>query len=91
MPKIQAHIVYKGRVKGVGFRFTIERVALNFGITGWVKNTGDGNVEVVDEAEQEEISNFLDTLRGYFMKHIVDEEISTAEASGKFKDFKIRF
>ena len=63
MSKIQAHIIYKGRVQGIGFRFTVERVALNLGVVGWVKNLANGNVEVVAEAEEETIKNFLGIVR----------------------------
>ncbi|MFC1645720.1 acylphosphatase [Candidatus Omnitrophota bacterium] len=91
MPKIQARIIYKGNVQGIGFRFTVERVALNFRVVGWVKNLTKGEVEVVAEADEETIKNFLKIIRGYFMKYIVDEQISTSEATGSFNDFQIRF
>ncbi|MBL7197857.1 MAG: acylphosphatase [Candidatus Omnitrophica bacterium] len=88
---MQAHIIYKGRVQGIGFRFTVERVALNLGVVGWVKNLANGNVEVVAEAEEETIKNFLGIVRGYFLRYIVDEEIGTTEAIGNFSDFLVRF
>lgn len=91
MAKIEAHIVYKGRVQGIGFRFTVERVALNFGIVGWVKNLANGNVEVVAQADEETMKNFLNTVRGYFMRYLEDEQISTSEATENFNDFQIRF
>lgn len=91
MSDIQVHIIFKGQVQGVGFRFSVERIALNYGIVGWVKNLKGGDVEVVAEADQETINNFLKTVRGYFMKYIVDEEISTTEATGKMKDFQMKF
>jgi acylphosphatase len=78
-------------VQGVGFRFTMERVALNLGVVGWIKNLSDGNVEVVAEADEDTIKNFLSIVRGYFMKYITNEEINTKEATGNFKDFQVRF
>lgn len=35
-----------GRVQGVGFRFFAEREAHRLGIRGYVRNLGDGSVEV---------------------------------------------
>ena len=46
------HILYSGRVQGVGFRFTAETMAVESGIQGWVKNLGDGRVEIMAEAEE---------------------------------------
>ena len=51
--KKRLHIYYTGRVQGVGFRFTTEDIASELGVCGWVKNLGDGRVEVVVEAEEE--------------------------------------
>jgi acylphosphatase len=91
MAKIQAHIIYKGHVQGIGFRFTVERVALNFGVVGWVKNLPNGDVEVIAQADEETLKNFLGTVRGYFLRHLVDEQIATTEATDNFDDFQIRF
>lgn len=88
---IQANIIYKGGVQGVGFRFTVERVALNYGVVGWVKNLDGGNVEVVAQADEETMKSFLNTVRGYFLKYIVDEVIRTSEPTSQLKDFQIRF
>ncbi|MDD5634051.1 MAG: acylphosphatase, partial [Candidatus Omnitrophica bacterium] len=53
------HAVYSGVVQGVGFRFTAERIAKNIGITGFVRNLPNGNVEVVCEGERPQIDSFL--------------------------------
>ena len=36
-----------GRVQGVGFRWFVEREAAQTGITGWVRNCDNGDVEVM--------------------------------------------
>lgn len=41
---IRKRIVFKGRVQGVGFRFTAVRYASHLGLSGWVKNMYDGSV-----------------------------------------------
>jgi acylphosphatase len=41
------HVVFRGRVQGVGFRDFIERAAEREGIEGWVRNRRDGSVEAV--------------------------------------------
>lgn len=36
----------RGRVQGVGFRYFVERVAAELGLTGYTRNLDDGRVEV---------------------------------------------
>ncbi|MFC1637742.1 acylphosphatase, partial [Candidatus Margulisiibacteriota bacterium] len=44
MKRVQA--LYSGSVQGVGFRFTAIDAAQQHGLTGWVRNTPDGKVEL---------------------------------------------
>ena len=39
------HVVFRGRVQGVGFRAYIEDEAARTGVEGWVRNRTDGTVE----------------------------------------------
>lgn len=36
-----------GRVQGVGFRDALRHEAARLGVTGWVRNRGDGSVQAV--------------------------------------------
>ncbi|MFH0826694.1 MAG: acylphosphatase, partial [Candidatus Omnitrophota bacterium] len=87
----QIHVYYTGRVQGVGFRFTAESLAQSLGIKGWVKNLGDGRVEVEAEAEEGALKEFLDRIRKHFARTIQDEDVDWKECSGKLKEFGIRF
>ena len=44
---IAKHVIYKGRVQGVGFRYTCYRLAGNHEVTGFVKNLPDGSVDLI--------------------------------------------
>jgi len=39
---IARHIIFRGNVQGVGFRFTAVRIAQRHGVAGWVRNLPDG-------------------------------------------------
>ena len=60
---VAVYALVKGRVQGVGFRYSTIEKADELGLTGWVRNTRDGSVEVWAEGPQEEIDFFLAWLR----------------------------
>ena len=43
--KIRKHIIFYGRVQGVGFRYYAVQKANQLGLTGWVRNCWDETVE----------------------------------------------
>ncbi len=89
--KKSIHVTYKGNVQGVGFRFTAQRLANDIGVTGWVKNLFNGDVEIAAEGEEETIKKFLDGINKYFASYIDDIDIEWNEYTGKFKEFGIKF
>ncbi len=89
--KRQIHVYYTGRVQGVGFRFSVENIANELNIYGWVKNWRDGRVEITAEADEESLNCFLDKIKAYFSRYIHNVNIDWQEATGEFTDFTIRF
>lgn len=51
-----------GRVQGVGFRYCACREADRLGLTGWVRNTDEGDVEVHAEGPPEALETFAHWL-----------------------------
>ena len=56
------HFVVKGRVQGVGFRYSTVIKAKSLGLTGYVRNRPDGSVETFAEGTSEQIKMFLSYL-----------------------------
>lgn len=48
-----------GVVQGVGFRPFIYRIAVQNGLSGYVRNLGDAGVEILIEGEQDKIQRFM--------------------------------
>ena len=90
--KKRVHVRYSGRVQGVGFRMTAEEVARQFGVVGWVKNLRDGRVEVLAEADEAVLKQFLAAIRASAMKNFISGmDISWGDASEAFDEFEIHY
>ncbi|MBM3243529.1 MAG: acylphosphatase [Candidatus Omnitrophica bacterium] len=85
------HAFYSGNVQGVGFRFTVQRIADELKVTGWVRNLSDGRVELVGEADEEKLNSFFSKINEAFSKYIRDTQISWEPATGELSSFSIRF
>jgi acylphosphatase len=53
---MRLHVVVRGRVQGVGFRWFVRETARRRGLAGWVRNLADGGVEVFAEGPDAEIA-----------------------------------
>lgn len=88
---IRAHILYSGRVQGVGFRATAQRYGQDLNLCGWVKNLPDGRVEILAEGDREKIVQLCQHLEKYFQGYIKDKNIDFVPAKGDYADFDIAF
>jgi acylphosphatase len=55
---VRRHLWISGRVQGVAFRAYARQAAMQLGVAGWVRNLGDGRVEVVAEGEPAAVDDF---------------------------------
>jgi acylphosphatase len=85
------HVIFFGRVQGVGFRYTARRIAERYNLTGWVKNLPDGTVEGVFQGRPEAIEGCLEELRETFSDYLRDMEITPMIYNPNLTDFRIRF
>lgn len=52
------HIIVSGKVQGVFYRATAKEIALTAGLGGWIKNTDNGDVEIVVTGDLLQLSDF---------------------------------
>jgi acylphosphatase len=87
MPTV--HLIIKGRVQGVFFRATAKDVADEIGIKGWVKNTAEGNVEIIAGGTDEQLQKFIDWCKVGPRKAIVRDVVLTRMQEEILSEFKI--
>lgn len=81
-----------GVVQGVGYRYYVLREANRLGVTGYVKNLPNGEVEVFAEAEQPMLQIFLNNLRiGPAFSQVENVEVEWGESESKYTAFKIAY
>ena len=84
------HVIIEGRVQGVGYRFFARENALKLGLTGWVRNTYDGNVEGYAEGTKENLEKWVSVLqKGPRSSFVTTIRQDWKVPQGKFKTFQI--
>ncbi len=77
MSKERRRVLYRGRVQGVGFRFTTRRLASRFAVEGFVRNLDDGRVELLVEGEPAEVDGLLGAVAGEFAGKIREAAVES--------------
>ncbi len=86
----RVNIVVRGRVSGVFFRAATQREARRLGVTGWVKNRGDGSVELVAEGEEEAVKEIISwSHHGPSAARVDHVDVRWRGYTGEFPDFRI--
>ena len=86
----QRRLHFTGRVQGVGFRYSVQRIAADFDVEGFVQNLPDGRVLLVVEGKSDQISCFVDEVGRRMADFIVDVSVETNSPSGQFSGMRIR-
>ena len=85
---IRQHIVFKGWVQGVGFRYRARHAAEMYGATGWVRNDPDGSVAMEIQGTEEQISKVITAIdRGTYIR-IEDMKVRTIPVHENERGFR---
>lgn len=85
------HIIVKGTVQGVGFRFYTMQAAWTHEVFGWVRNRINGDVEVLAEGNKEALEEFLkDIQRGPASASVTEMNVDWLPYQGEFANFTPR-
>jgi acylphosphatase len=91
MNQTAKHIIFVGRVQGVGFRFTALDMARRYKLTGLVRNLPDGTVEMIAQGPDDNITDCINDIEESFRVYIKGVKIEEIPSDPSYKDFKITF
>jgi acylphosphatase len=82
----------RGRVQGVGFRYSAVREACRLGLSGWVRNRSDGTVEIWSEGPLEKQTAFLQWLhQGPPSARVDAVRFEPRKPTGRYPNFFIKY
>lgn len=90
MEQRRLHLTIIGHVQGVAYRASAQQFAMTLGLTGWVRNCINGNVEIVAEGNSKQLAQLVEWAKigpayASVQKVITEQSI----ASGEFNGFSI--
>ncbi len=87
----QMHFTVHGKVQGVWFRAWTQDLAKEMGVTGWVRNMTDGNVEGTAMGDDDLLVRFLDRLHdGPPLARVTKVDTTESEVDDIIDTFDIR-
>lgn len=89
MDQTARHVIFRGHVQGVGFRYTARQAAQQYNVTGFVRNLPDGAVEMFIQGPAQEIDACLLEIQESFAGYIRDTQVEPAVYTPRYTDFRI--
>ncbi len=87
----ESHIIVRGFVQGVGFRFATLRAARTIGVCGFVRNLPDGNVEIVAQGEPAAVERLIAwARRGPPAARVDGVTVESRNSTTQYQSFDVR-
>ena len=91
MDQVAKHVIFRGRVQGVGFRYTAKQTAHQYHVAGFVRNVPDGTVEMFIQGSAQEVDNCIQDIQESFAGFIDDTQIEPTSYTPRYTDFRVAF
>ena len=91
MEHVAKMITFFGRVQGVGFRYTVHRIALQYELAGYVKNLPNGDVEMFAQGPSDDLDRCLADMQRQFEGLVADVHVEDAAPNHTYDRFVITF
>jgi acylphosphatase len=90
MDNIRVHLIIRGLVQGVGFRWWTVQWAERLGLNGWARNKWDGSVETEVEGDRSAVEEYLKQMKvGPRGARVADVKVEFKPYQGNYKGFDI--
>jgi len=90
--KSRAHVMISGRVQGVFFRAETQDMAQRLGLSGWVRNTRDRQVEAVFEGNNDAVGKMVQWCKkGPPAARVDHVDVDYSDYTGEFDSFSVRY
>ena len=89
---MRVRIKVYGLVQSVFFRFNTKEKADELGLKGWVRNKGDGSVEILTEGTDEKVKELVKWCKdGPGMSRVDKVEVEEDVTKEKLRKFEIKY
>lgn len=83
------HLLIKGKVQGVFYRASAKDVAEQLNLTGWIRNTSEGDVESVVTGDEDLVNEFIEWCKKGPGKAKVKKVVVSEKEAEQFVSFSI--
>ena len=88
---VGAHIIVRGMVQGVGFRYFVYRQAIQLRLKGFCRNLYDGDVEIKVEGDRSLVEDLIQQVKvGPRSARVTDVKVAWESCHHQFAGFEIR-
>ena len=83
------HLIIRGKVQGVFYRASAKKKAEELSLSGWIKNTSEGDVEAVVTGSNQQLQEFVQWCKSGPDRARVEEVHVNNHELAKFESFQI--
>jgi acylphosphatase len=91
MADVAKHVIFLGRVQGVGFRYTARQIAARYELAGFVRNLPNGSVEMFLQGGMDDVAGCLRDIDESFAGYIRDTQTENVPPNPRYSSFEITF